>query len=46
MMASYYTRSKAPSEYSHVEPSDVAPLAATSTLPPSIFAGLSVVAVG
>jgi len=34
MMASYYTRSKAPrpSECSDVEPSDVAPVAATSSL--------------
>ena len=46
MMASYYTRSKAPrlSDCSNVEPSDVAPVAATS--PSSIIVRPSVAAAG
>jgi len=52
MVASYYTRSKVPrtselvpSECSDVKPSDDAPLASTSSPPPSIFAGPYVEAV-
>ena len=48
-MAYHFTRSRARSELegSDVEPSDVAPVAATSSsLPPSIIVGPSVAAVG
>ena len=48
-MAHHFTRSRARSELegSDVEPSDVAPVAATSSsLPPSIIVGPSVAAVG
>jgi len=47
-MAYPYTRSRARSELadSNVEPSDAAPSAATSPLPPSVFVGPSVVAAG
>jgi len=47
-MAYHYTRSRARSELevSDVEPSDAAPSAATSPLPPSTIVGPSVAAVG